>query len=163
MGNTDLARVPDREELLSIISGRKLLDVETSEQAQKAIAQDILNAHTLEDAFGPRKSIATCDYQDKPIEIRSFRFRPGEIEGSRVTMCCSRLWTSTPGEALVLNTSATNIIALVSRGALDDALPIKVIIRPAREAKAGPKAPLTLHPYTNKGPWYTRPVSKTTE
>jgi hypothetical protein len=64
------------------------------------------------------------------------------------------------GEALVLNTSATNIIALVCRSAPEKALPIKVTIRPAREAKAGRKAPLTLEPYTKKGPWYTRAAGK---
>jgi hypothetical protein len=104
--NTELATVPGREELLKIISCEKLPDVESSEQAQYAIAQDILNPRTLEDAFGSRKSIATCDYQDKPVEIRSFR------------------------------------------------------IRPARDARAGRKASLTLEPYTKKGPWYTRAAGK---
>jgi hypothetical protein len=60
----------------------------------------------------------------------------------------------------VLNTSATNTIALVCRAALEEALPIKVTIRPARDAKAGRKASLTLEPYTNKGPWYTRAAGK---
>jgi hypothetical protein len=160
MTTTDLTTVPGREELLAIISGEKLLDVESSEQAQYAIAQDILNSRTLEDAFGSRKSIATCDYQDKPIEVRSFRFRPGEIEGKQGNYLLLDVVDLDTGEALVLNTSATNIIALVCRAELEQALPIKVTIRPAREAKAGRKAPLTLEPYTNKGPWYTRAAGK---
>jgi hypothetical protein len=146
---------------LAIISGEKLLDVESSDQAQYAIAQDILKSRTLAEAFGSRKSIATCDYQDKPIEIRSFRFRPGEIEGKQGNYLLLDVVDLDTGEALVHNTSATNIIALVCRAALEDALPIKVTIRPAREAKAGRKAPLTLEPYPKKGPWYTRAAGKT--
>lgn len=60
----------------------------------------------------------------------------------------------------MLNTSSVNIIALLYRFARESALPVKVTIRPAREAKAGRKPPLTLEPYTKKGAWYTRPTGK---
>jgi hypothetical protein len=101
MTNTELATVPGREELLKIISCEKPLDVESSEQAQYAIAQDILNPTHAGGCVRIVQVDRHRDYQDKPIEIRSFP------------------------------------------------------IRPARGAKAGRKASLTLEPYTNKRPWYS--------
>ena len=110
---------------------------------------------SLEDAFGPRKSIATCDYQDKPIEIRSFRFRPGEIEGKQGNYVLLEVVDLDTGEAPCSTHSSTNMIAVVVQSRPADRASGQGDNPAAREAKAGRKAPLTLYPYTNKGPWYT--------
>ena len=147
--------LPDREAILDMIAGRTLVDVESSEEAQFAIARQILEAKTLDDAVRPRTSIATRDVVGKPFEMRSFRIRPGEIEGRKGNYVLIEAVDLDSGELVTLNTNAPNVIAVLYRAAMDDALPIRVSVANAQAAKAGRSAPLTLVPYSpNGGPWH---------
>ncbi len=143
--------LPDREAILDLIAGRTLVDVESSEEAQFAIARQILEATTLDDAVRPRTSIATRDVVGKPFEMRSFRIRPGEIEGRKGNYVLIEAVDLDSGELVTLNTSAPNVIAVLYRAAMDDALPIRVTVEHAQAAKAGRSAPLTLKPHSPNG------------
>lgn len=148
--------VASYDEIMDLISGRTLVDVESSEQAQFDIARQILEAPTLDDAVRPRTSVATRDVVGKPFEIRSFRIRPGEIEGKQGNYVLIDAVDLDSGEVVTLNTSAPNVIAVLCRAARGDHMPIRVTVAQAQVAKAGRSAPLTLVPYGEDGqPWYT--------
>lgn len=88
MTSTELATLPERDEILDLITGKKLLDIESSEQAQYQIAQDILDAPTLEDAIRPRRSIATQDYRTGRSRFARSASARAKSTAERETICC---------------------------------------------------------------------------
>lgn len=147
--------LPDRSEIIDVITGRTLIDVETSQDAQSAIARQIVEASSLDDAFKPRSSVASRDLVGVAIEVLSWRLRPGEIDGVRGNYALAEVVNLDTGEAFTMNTSAPNIVAQLWRATLDDAFPIRVTVEHAATAKAGRSAPLTLVPFSPNGePWH---------
>jgi hypothetical protein len=146
--------VVDRSNFLQLLESGAVTDLDDDRLLQIALAKQIFEG-SFEDAFAARATVATRDYVDKPIEVRSAELREGELNGKRSYYMIIRAVDLSTGEMISLNTSALRIMAQVAYAAELNHLPMRVKIVPLGKAKAGRSAPLTLYPHPDSsGKWY---------
>lgn len=143
--STDIIQQVDTE----LLFGDRIIEIETSDEAQRAIVQRILEADDLAGLFPDSATTPTRDLVGIPLKVTDVTLRESSIEdkpGVYLVFHGARLDT---GETVVVNTSAVQIIATLARAKVNGGLPIEVQVRELGLARPGRSAPLGLEPIGN--------------
>lgn len=135
-----------REQDIRKLMGEVAPDAEDEEAVQRALVERILAAETLADTFQDLTTIATKELKGRPLAVRDCRLMESQIEGSRGVYMLLDCVDLTTGEALVANTGAPQIMAVVWGAKQHGFLPVEVEVTEAKAAKPGKDAPLKLVP-----------------
>jgi hypothetical protein len=128
------------------IMGDVVPEIEDSENTQRQIVEQIVNASTLDELFQVQKTVATRDMVDIPITVENCRLMEGEIEGKKTVFMVIDVENLETKEKLALNSGAPNIMAILYRAKKLGLLPMQVRVAEAGTARKGRNAPLTLKP-----------------
>lgn len=127
----ELDVITDKAEIAQALAGLIESRFQDSDQVQADIALRILSAETLDEAFAEPATWNTEALVGVPIEVYSARMarsRHGQDgKGAFVVATIARMDDGTPG---ILTTSAVKVAARIMWCELNDALPIRLRIRP---------------------------------
>jgi hypothetical protein len=138
---TDLDRPLD---LLELIRGGELPEVEDPLEVKQMIVARILSAETEAEVFEAGGSTAANDLKDVAIELRDVKVMRSEIDGALPVYMLLDAVIEDTGRPIVLNTSAARLMAQAWRAKELGLLPKRVKVVEVAKPKPGQSAPIGL-------------------
>lgn len=115
---------------------------ETRALIAQSIAQSTLNAETLDDVFNEGSGSKNAeDMIGRPIEVQGIMLRESQIEGQTSYLLINAVDLTT-GELVVINTSATKVVAQLARAEELKGFPLKVELYQMGQGRQGESAPV---------------------
>lgn len=108
----------------------------TAEQVQMQIAAQIVAADTVEAIFATRDTIGSKDYVDQPFTLLGVDVRDSTIGGDGPPKYMVLRCANGDGEPFVLTSGSVNIMAAAWNAADRGFLPVRVVIRRAKNPSA---------------------------
>lgn len=105
---------------------------------------EILQAETLEDAFGNMQATSARDLVGRPIVIERIALKSSSLESATGVYMLIHATDGESGDRLVVTTGAAKIMVQIAWAVEHDALPLAVRVVEIGAAKPGQSAPLGL-------------------